>query len=380
MISARRACLALSLVAEPGDPRLVPLLEASDPVAALAELCREPGAHRGHPAVWSERTRQLDDLIPATLARAKAAGLRWLARTDPGWPERLNDLDHLEPINGVTGAPLGLWLRGSGNLAALTQRAAAIVGARDATTYGAEVAGDLGADLSDCGMTVVSGAAYGIDACAHRGALAMDRPTVAVLAGGADVDYPRSNAALLGRIAATGLVVSEQAPGATPMKGRFLSRNRIIAGLSEGTVVVEAARRSGSLNTLNWADQLGRTTMAVPGPVTSQASVGTHEAMRTGRALLVTCGADVIEALGALGENDSTPPRAPETAYDGLCPTARRVLDALPWAPPRSTADIAGELRIGTAAAEQQLRRLCERGLAAQLPHGWALLRRADLA
>ncbi len=111
----------------------------------------------------------------------------------------------------------------------------------------------------------------------------MNKPTVAVLACGADVDYPAGHSALIAEIAKTGLVVSEQTPGAHPLKGRFLSRNRIIAALSQGTVVIEAAVRSGSLNTLNWADQLGRTTMALPGPVTSQQSSGTHEAIRDGQ-------------------------------------------------------------------------------------------------
>ena len=164
------------------------------------------------------------------------------------------------------------------------------------------------------------------------------------------------------------------------MKGRFLSRNRIIAALTQGTVVVEAARRSGSLNTLNWADQLGRSTMGIPGPVTSQASLGVHEAMRTGQALLVTSGADVVEALGALGAADSTPPRAVETAYDALSPTTQRVLDALPWSPPRDAVDISVELRLTVATTERELKRLELLGYAGRSPHGWALLRRADLA
>lgn len=377
MISASRACLALSLIAEPGDPRLLRIVDDRDPVAALSLILAGPDSR--HPSAWGERARRLDELVATALVRAKSSGLRWLARSDRAWPEQLDDLNHVEPINGVTGAPLGLWLRGKGDLADLTERSVAVVGARAATTYGAEISGDLGSDLSDCGFTVVSGAAYGIDACAHRGALAMDKSTIAVLAGGADIDYPKSNAALLARIAATGLVVSEQMPGATPLKGRFLSRNRIIAALTQGTVVVEAARRSGSLNTLNWADQLGRMTMGVPGPVTSQASDGVHEAMRTGQAMLVTSGADVIEALGELGAVDSTPPRAAETAYDALSPDTRRVLDALPWSPPRRVVEISDELRLTAAATERELKRLELLGYAGQMTHGWALLRRADL-
>lgn len=380
MMSTRRACLALSLVSEPGDPRLVPLLAENEPAQIVADLLGGPSAKASLPGAWVERADRLERLVKETLDRAKTAGLRWLARSDPGWPDQLADLDHLQPLNGATGAPLGLWLRGNGNLARLTHSSVAIVGARDATTYGSEVASDLGADVSDTGLTVVSGAAYGIDACAHRGALAMGKPTIAVLASGADVDYPRAHTALLSRIADKGLVVSEQAPGATPLKARFLSRNRLIAALTQGTVVVEAARRSGSLNTLNWADQLGRSTMAIPGPVTSQASVGVHEAMRTGQAMLVTKGSDIVEVLGGLGAEASGPERAPETLFDVMSSTARRTLDAVPWSPPRSVAEIAGELRISAAVAQQHLLDLEAKGYVARLAQGWTLVRRADLA
>ena len=380
-MTPRRSYLALSLLAEPGDPRMVGFLTHAEPAEIIAAVVK--GRSIGGvspPQSWLERAEVLDALIASTLVKAKATGLRWLCRTDSGWPAPLNDLDHLEPLNGATGAPLGLWLRGNGNLAQLTALSVAIVGARDATTYGAEVGADLGADVSDAGLTVVSGAAYGIDACAHRGALAMGKPTIAVLAGGSDVDYPRAHTALLARIAEEGLIVREQAPGQIPLKARFLSRNRLIAGLTQGTVVVEAARRSGSLNTLNWADQLGRVTMGIPGPVTSQASVGVHEAMRTGKAMVVTCGADIAEVLGGLGAVDSTPARAPETAYDGMAAVERRTLDSVPWGIPLSTADIAGALRITRAQAQKQLVLLETRGYVARLPTGWTLVRRADLA
>ena len=381
MTTPRQSYLALSLLAEPGDPRMVGFLAHAEPAEIIAAVVK--GRSIGGvspPQSWLERAERLDALVASTLVKAKATGLRWLCRTDRDWPAPLNDLDHLEPLNGATGAPLGLWLRGNGNLAQLTALSVAIVGARDATTYGAEVGADLGADVSDAGLTVVSGAAYGIDACAHRGALAMGKPTIAVLAGGSDVNYPRAHTALLARIAEEGLIMSEQAPGQIPLKARFLSRNRLIAGLTQGTVVVEAARRSGSLNTLNWADQLGRVTMGIPGPVTSQASVGVHEAMRTGKAMVVTCGADIVEVLGGFGAADSTPARAPETAYDGMAAVERRTLDSVPWGIPLSTADIAGALRISRAQAQKQLVLLETRGYVARLPTGWTLVRRADLA
>lgn len=281
------ARLALALAAEPGDPRVRDLREHGDVASALREVLGGPSS-----------TPELERALDVARARAEAAGLRWVVPGDPQWPVQLDDLDHLEPLQGIAGSPLGLWLRGGARLDELAARSVAIVGARSCTTYGAEMAGEIAADLASIGHTVISGAAYGIDACAHRGALAVDRPTVAVLACGADVAYPRAHATLLDRIVDEGgLVASEQVPGGTPLKHRFLSRNRIIAALSQGTVVVEAALRSGSLNTLHWADLLGRTTMGLPGPVTSPRSAGVHAAVRGGKAVLVTEGRDVADEL-----------------------------------------------------------------------------------
>lgn len=371
--------MALSLVVEPGDPRLAELLETSEPGRVLEALrggARLPGTRL--PPAWCERARDLDGLLEATRSRAAAAGLRWVCPGDRSWPERLGDLDHAEPLHGTSGAPLGLWVRGRGDLAALVEQSVAVVGARDCTTYGAECASDLGADLGDSGWTVVSGAAYGIDGCAHRGALAMDRPTVAVLACGADVDYPRSHAPLLDRIAERGLVVSEQAPGQAPMKNRFLTRNRIIAALSVGTVVVEAAVRSGSLNTLRWADQLGRVTMALPGPVTSKASGGAHAVVREGAAVLVTGSADVLAEVSGLGAEEQVTASEP-TEFDRLPATARAALEGLDWGSPRSVERLAGEVRLTAHETRSALEALEQRGLAGREGGGWVLRRRADV-
>src|SRR5699024_1008743 len=171
--------------------------------------------------------------------------------------------------------------------------------------------------------------------------LAVDRPTIAVLAGGADVSYPRAHAGLLDRIAHDGCLVSEQAPGARPLRPRFLARNRIIAGLAAGTLIVEAAARSGSLNTLNWADQLGRVSMAVPGPVNSTSSVGTHEAIRSGKALLVAGPAHIREELAGLGADQAAQPACVQTAYDRWSSGMRGVYDALEWGQSIATSRIA---------------------------------------
>ena len=371
------ARLQLSLLAEPGDPRLVRLLEDSTAEELVAALTS--GHRKDVPPNWTARAHTLVGQAALVLEHAAGRGLRWISVADKTWPAGLGDLDHVEPINGATGAPLGLWIRGPADLAELCNHSVAIVGARDATTYGCDVASDLAADLADNGITVVSGAAFGIDVCAHRGAISMGKPTIAVLAGGADVHYPRAHTSLIERIATDSMVVSEQLPGQAPIKSRFLSRNRLIAAMTGGTVVVEAARRSGALNTLNWADQLGRVTMGVPGPVTSHASVGVHQALRSGKAIVVTNGREVLEALGVLGAIDATPDRAPESAYDRLPGLARRIIDVLPWGVVRSAAEIGAEVGMPISDVDDHLASLERIRLVNRETCGWSLQRRADL-
>ncbi len=260
-------------------------------------------------------------------------------------------------------------------LAEQTATAVAVVGARASTEYGNEVAGDIAADLAEAGVTVISGAAYGIDAAAHRGALAVRGPTVAVLACGADVTYPRGHDALLGRIADQGLVVSEAPPGDHPTKVRFLARNRLIAALASAVLVVEAAWRSGALNTLNWAGSLQRPGLAVPGPVTSALSAGVHHAIRERRADLVTSGAEVRDVLAPLG-TPAVPgasgwglgERRPD---DGLDPVARAVLESLPATGAVPTATAAAAAGTSEAAALRVLGGLLATGLVERTGDGW---------
>jgi DNA processing protein len=376
-----RARLGLSLVCEPGDARLPQLLADHDPASVLAALQRgrRLAGAPSWPDVWVERARSVDRRLEKAEEAAAAAGLRWIHPGRSEWPHQLDDLDHVEPLHGVTGTPLGLWLRGRGGAGSLGGTSVAIVGARDCTPYGAEVASEIAADAADAGSTVVSGAAFGIDAAGHRGALALDRSTVAVLACGADVDYPKAHAALLSRVAEVGLVVSEQAPGQTPTKARFLSRNRIIAGLASGTVVVEARRRSGSLNTLHWADRLGRPTMAVPGPVLSQQSGGTHQAVRDGKAVLVTTGAEVLAELAGPGAVDEVAGGGDSSEFDRLPIPAQRALDALEWHVPRSSREVADLAGIGLHQTTPALALLERRHLATRVGEQWLLERRADL-
>jgi len=173
----------------------------------------------------------------------------------------------------------------------------AIVGARAATAYGTHVCTEIAGALAASGWTVVSGAAYGIDAAAHRAALAAGGTTIAVLACGPDVAYPRAHADLLDAIAAQGAVISEWPPGTAPGRWRFLLRNRVVAALAGGTVVIEAGARSGTISTARHAERLGRPLMAVPGPVTSPASAGCHQLIRDCSAVCVTSAADVIAEI-----------------------------------------------------------------------------------
>lgn len=218
-----------------------------------------------------------------------------------------------------------------------TQKGAlvAIVGARAATPYGEAVATDLAAELASDGVIVVSGAAYGIDGAAHRATLRAGGSTVAFLAGGVDRAYPRGHESLLAGVAASGAVVSETPCGATPTKWRFLARNRLIAALADAVVVVEAGHRSGSLNTAAHAAQLGRALGAVPGPITSAASAGSHRVLRELDGVCVTSAADVREMLGERVTGSS------EGGAEGRTDYTTRLLDALSPRAGRDVDDIA---------------------------------------
>ena len=205
-----------------------------------------------------------------------------------------------------------------------------VVGSRAATAYGSHVGTELAAALAERGWVVVSGGAFGIDSAAHRGALAADGVTVAVLASGLSYGYPKGHAQLFEAIAAQGVLVSEMSPDRRPTRPGFLVRNRLIAALSRGTVVVEAALRSGALSTAARARNLCRPLMAVPGPVTSGMSAGCHELIREWGAVLVTGARDVLEHVSPIGEELAGPRRGPALPLDDLDPVTRAVLEAVP--------------------------------------------------
>ena len=371
----RVARAALCRLGEPGDPRLTGLVADVGAPVVYDRLLGETD-ERGLASDVAQRLSALDPV--SDLRRAAERGIRFVVPGDEEWPARLGDLDRAEPLAGRGGAPLGLWVRGPLHLAETVERAVAVVGSRSATSYGGGVAGEIGATLAKQGHTVVSGAAFGIDQSAHRGALAMRGPTVAVLACGVDRAYPSAHRQLLDYIADTGLVVSELAPGCAPTKLRFLSRNRIIAALCGGTVVVEAAIRSGALNTASWALRLNRTLMGVPGPVTSAPSAGVHQLIRARDALLVTNGEEVLELVAPAGEHTLVEPRGPERPHDRLSLLDQQVLDAVPVeqaAPPVSIARTAG---IALPRVRDALARLVAAGLVENGADERHRLRRGD--
>ena len=232
-----------------------------------------------------------------------------------------------------------LWAVGPVRLDEVAMRSAAIVGTRAATAYGEHVAADLAAGLVERDVAIVSGGAYGIDGAAHRATLACEGITVAVLAGGIDIPYPAGHSALLHRIGGTGLLVTEYPPGVRPARYRFLTRNRLVAALGGATVVVEAGLRSGAANTASWARLIGRVVCAVPGPVTSAASAGSHVLLRQG-ATLVSRAEQIVEIVGRCGELADEPAH-PESPLDGLSPAHQQVYEALPARGVRTADEVA---------------------------------------
>jgi DNA processing protein len=369
----RRARVLLSRVVEPGDPdacRLVAEFSAGELLDRVRQWAGGDSAKLGD---WRERLAAADhgDLMGA----AEAVGARYICPGDDEWPTTLGDLARCRAATGDRrgGAPFGLWVRGDGDLAALSASSIGIVGSRASSAYGDRMAGQLAFDCAGRGVIAISGGAYGIDAAAHRGALSRERPTVAVLAGGIDRLYPSGNSALLRRIAGDGVVVAEAAPGAAARKSRFLVRNRLIAALTQGTVVVEAAWRSGSLNTARWAGDLGRAVMGVPGPVTSTTSGGVHELLRQPGTLLVTDAAEVIEHISAIGSNLAPRKQGPRQARDDLTARARRLLDAMPKLTPATTASLASASGIASAHIAGLLDELTAARLVVTSPAGWRL-------
>ncbi|GAB3765900.1 DNA-processing protein DprA [Microlunatus parietis] len=365
----RRARMALSAVVESGEAELSRLV---DDLGASEVWRRARDGTLGAPLAG--RAARLD--LRAVLADAAQLGMRFVMPGDAEWPAPLEDLRRAEPVQRRGGLPLGLWLRGTARLADSCRRAVAIVGSRAATAYGTAVATELAADLAERQVTVLSGGAYGIDAAAHRGALAAGGRTVAVLAGGADVPYPKGNEALLDRIAADHVIVSELPPGAAPTRMRFLARNRLIAALADGVIVVEAALRSGARNTANWAVGTGRVLMALPGPVHSTLSAGPHLLVREGQATLVTSAADVLELISPVGQQMAPVQRGERRVTDGFDPIRLAVFEAVPARRRRPSGEIALIAGVPLRRALAELTALEGEALVDGSADGWRLAAR----
>ena len=374
MTEERRAWAYLSRVAEPPCRDLAVLAARVGPVEAAERVRR--GAVPAQLARYTEARRNID-CAAEDLERLDRLGGRLLTPDHQEWPTlaftAFNGVDLRRHPNGV--APLALWAVGVAPADEVAFRGAAIVGTRAATAYGEHVATDLSEGLCDRDIAVVSGGAYGIDGAAHRAALAADGCTVAVLAGGPDVLYPAGHSALLHRIRAVGLVVSEYPPGVRPARHRFLVRNRLVAALSGGTVVVEAGLRSGAANTAAWARALGRVVCAVPGPVTSSVSAGCHALIRGG-AELVTRAEDIIEIVGRAGELADEQER-PSSGLDDMTDIGKRVYEALPARGVRSADELSIEAGLPVAQLQSQLTLLELAGLAVCDDGRWRLRRRS---
>ena len=297
-------------------------------------LMRAPGLHAGHlkallaahgnvaaivtapPAALkaSGASRALIEYLQARDDASIAADLRWLEDPlhhvvvwdSPGYPTLLREAQD---------APIGLYVRGDPTVLDLPQLA--IVGARNPTPSGREHAYDFALHLARCGLTITSGLARGIDTAAHEGALDGGGKTIAVCGTGLDIDYPRSNSALSARIASQGALISEFPLGTVAHQSNFPRRNRIISGLSAGTLVVEAAVQSGSLITARLASEQGREVFAIPGSIHNPLARGCHRLIRTG-AKLVEVAADIFAELEPIMQSLN-----PNTAIGSNCSSDR---------------------------------------------------------
>jgi len=310
---------------------------------------------------WGARIGQAP--TAAQCAAWRQGGFRLICPGDSEWPTQLAAL-------GVA-SPVALWLLGSADLRFACLRSVSIVGSRAATAYGSHVGMEMAAALAERGWVIVSGGAFGIDSAAHRGALAADGVTVAVLASGLSYGYPKGHRELFEAIAARGVLVSEMSPDRRPTRPGFLVRNRVIAALSRGTVVVEAALRSGAFSTAARARDMYRPLMAVPGPVTSGMSAGCHEIIREWGAVLVTGARDVLEHVSPVGEELGSARFGPALPRDDLDPVTRTVLEAVPARGGSGPASIAVAAGVDLDTVIQCLGSLAAAGFVERSEKGW---------
>lgn len=319
----------------------------------------------GGSSAMSARALRVDrDLVQRRAEVLARSNSSFITNEDISWPTALNDLSPEQ-------RPVGLWVRGAADARIAATKSVAIVGSRACTSYGERMALSLAGDLAARGWTITSGGAFGIDAAAHRGTVAVSGTTIAVLANGVDVPYPRAHDSLFEDIACHGLLVSEVPPGEAPARYRFLERNRLIAALSKGTIVVEASARSGALSTASRAQMLDRAVMAVPGLATSNASTGTHRLIQEGAALVTTAD-DVEDLIGRLDPTRTWQQQVLDP-HDDLDPTGRTVIDALPARSTSSLESLCAVTGLSPSAVLAALGTLTLRGLVEQSQGQWRL-------
>ena len=291
----RTARIAIASFVAPDDPatgRLLGDVGAVETVRLLTTNGPVPGMGKEAAALWRKHLPAASsaEAVRAALRATEKLGYRTVIPGDDGFPASLRDLGDRMPYV--------LWIKGAASLlAGHVQDRFTITGARASTSYGTHVAQAFASDLASEEKVLVSGGAYGIDAAVHRATLVSGGHTVAVLASGLDCPHPPGHRELLERIGDLGLLVSELPPGTEPTRTRFLARTRIEAALAGSTTIVEAAGRSGALPVAQCAHELGRPVGAVPGPVTSVASLGTHRLLQMGVASLVTDASDLMRLV-----------------------------------------------------------------------------------
>lgn len=292
----RSAHMLLSLIGIPNNEatgRLLSWIGAVELIGLAESSADVPGMDRVEAAVWRDRFHVHGSVDRLAVLLNESHRFRALIPGDAEWPHALNDLGER--------APYVLWAKGdTGLLARDSSERVTITGARAATAYGVHVTEEIADELVPADRVIAAGGPYGIEASAHRAALARKGTTIAVLASGVERPYPAGHTDLIDRIARQGLVISEVPPGHAPTRQRFIDRSRILAAISGASVVVEAGARSGTLHTVREALTLGRAVGAVPGPVTSAASTGANRLLQEGQAQVITNGTDVVRLLDAM--------------------------------------------------------------------------------
>lgn len=299
------------------------------------------------------RFRPVSGYAEEQLDKADKLGASILTIDDPEYPDNLKNFTDSPPL---------LYVRGT--LKKSDRRAVAIVGSRNATTYGKNTSSGMARELASAGITVVSGMARGIDSAAHQGALAAGGRTIAVLGCGVDIVYPAENKKLRDSIMENGAVISEYPIGEKPLQAHFPNRNRIITGLSLGVLAVEAREDSGVFSTVRWAAEQGREVFAVPGPITSATSVGPNQLIKQGAKVVMNV-MDILDELKLFGPARQKPKaNPPKIDLDG---DESPVFESL-TGDPRHIDSIAETIKKSSAETLRILFSLEMKGLVKQIP------------